>query len=407
MIVISYDSGLDWGVTSEWVGDKLREFMARGEFVTLLTGPRSKLENSEHLRVLKPYSLSWTDFGDEIRLSGMKASLSLNYAFAFTIGRLFDFLFKSLAGSRSLGKWSWVFCAFFVGYGQAVKEKSPTIFTTGGPSGAHLVGLLLKLVLPKTRLFIELQDPFVGSEMVLSPSARKALIWLEAKLIQHATKLVFVTKTAASRAIERHKDRLDCENVVGVYPGAWDFLIKRRKRLPGEGSPVRFLHLGTLYSNRNLDLFFDALDSLRDRVKVPQVEICNLGQLAVQNASSYVCRSDFRDLGMLDRVQALEVAADADFLLLVQHIDSRSEETIPYKTYDYLNLGVPILALTNNDELNNLILDSGGYIANSGIKSEIENAILAALKHRAGPHNFDEGPKRFSFSKQVDLIFET
>ena len=406
MIVISYDSGLSWGVTSEWVGDKLRVFSTWHEPVTLLTGPRSGLKDSESLSVLRSYSISWIDFRDEIHGSRKLRVPALHFLLSVTLGRVFDFLFRRLAGAHSHGKWSWIPFAFFNALYQVMKQKIKVVYTTGGPSSAHFVGLLLKLAIPKLRLYVELQDPFIGSEMNLNSAARRVLLWLEAKLISHATKVVLVTKSAALRAIDRHRDKLPCNNVVAIYPGAWDFSIVPSNRPFDENLAIKFLHLGTLYSNRNLDLLFAAIDSLRDKVPVPQVEFSNLGQLAVDDPLSYTRRKDFRDLGSLDRLAGLRVASDADFLLLVQHKDSRSEETIPFKTYDYLNLGVPIFALTHNSELDQLILENGGFCANAGSQSEIEGALLAAFKYRAGSSYSREGNRSFSIFEQVDLVFD-
>ena len=45
--------------------------------------------------------------------------------------------------------------------------------------------------------------------------------------------------------------------------------------------------------------------------------------------------------------------------MLIQHNDNRSNVTIPYKTYDYLNIENHILALLNSDELTKLITHYG------------------------------------------------
>jgi len=79
------------------------------------------------------------------------------------------------------------------------------------------------------------------------------------------------------------------------------------------------------------------------------------------------------------RLAALKRAQLASFLLLVQHSDLRSEETIPFKFYDYLNLGSPIFALHENDELANLVRNSGGYAARLNSKSEILIALRQAI----------------------------
>jgi hypothetical protein len=89
---------------------------------------------------------------------------------------------------------------------------------------------------------------------------------------------------------------------------------------------------------------------------------------------------DFTELGLADRYASLKTAAHADFLLLVQHSDTRSEETIPYKTYDYLNIGVPVFGLTNNPELDQLIEANDGFSANNGSLTDIKEVLSSALE---------------------------
>jgi hypothetical protein len=175
----------------------------------------------------------------------------------------------------------------------------------------------------------------------------------------------------------------------------------------GIGEQITFLHLGTLYAGRNLDFFFEALDQLRSSggATADLVKIVNQGELAVENPEIYRSRDDFTERSITDRPTALQVAAQADFLLLVQHTDSRSEETIPYKTYDYLNLGVPIFALTNNLELNELVTQSGGFVASSKSVLEIKKALIAALKFKESDSKQKTTRVAIDISKQFRSIF--
>ena len=72
----------------------------------------------------------------------------------------------------------------------------------------------------------------------------------------------------------------------------------------------------------------------------------------------------------------MRLALSYDLLLLVQHTDNRSKLTIPYKTWDYLNLQKPILALLNNNELKTLLDELGHYTCNVNDVDSIVDAIL-------------------------------
>lgn len=381
LLVVSYDSGVSGYVTSEWLGDKLGVMESLGIRPTLVTRPESKLETSIKLRVLRPQSLGWRDYSTESKGRQLSIAGALSFVLSASLGRVFDFVFEKLAGSYSYGKWSWIFLAFPTALVAAVRNGSRMIFTTGGPSSAHFVGLLVKLCLPKIRLYVELQDPFIGTEMALNAASRKVTLFLERILVKRATKVVFVTETAARRARDRYPEENLKKKIVAIYPGSWDFQVKLPAKNLGPESQVTFMHVGSLYTTRNLELFFEALKTLNESGfdLERRVQIVNQGDLNVGDDSHYLNRSNFKLWPVVGRQEALAKAASADFLLLVQHSDSRSEETIPYKTYDYLNLGVPIFGLTNNPELDSLISMSGGFVGSSTDLDKTIAALRTAL----------------------------
>jgi hypothetical protein len=376
LLVISYDSGLTGYVTSEWLDDKLRVMKSLAIRPTLVTRPESKITSSLDVKVLRPYSLGWKDFSTESRGKRLSLGLAICYVLSATLGRVFDWTFEKLAGSYSYGKWSWIFLAFPAALLSTIRLKNRVIFCTGGPSSAHFIGLLVKLITPKSRLYIELQDPFIGTEMSLNSRSRKVLNFLEGFLVRNSTKVVFVTEAAAERARARYQRQEFKDKIVSIYPGSWRFQMDSHVEERSSSKEITFVHVGSLYTSRNLDLFFEALDALRSAGSglAHRVQVVNQGDLNVENQNTYLNRADFKSFPPVRREVALEMAASADFLLLVQHSDSRSEETIPYKTYDYMNLGVPIFGLTKNQELDDLISKSGGYSASS---TDLEKTITS------------------------------
>ena len=324
MIFVSYDSGLPGGVTSEWVEDKLKAIFSLKIPVVLVTGPRSSLVDSEKLTVVRRHSLSWKDYKSEVGFSSNRLTSMVRKTMAASFGRAFDWSFQKLAGSHSHGKWSWVFSAFPVALYWAIRTKSEIVFSTGGPSAAHFVALLVKLCRPRIKLLVELQDPFIGSEMKISTRAFRVMTWLEGLLVQRAEKLVYVTQVAAERSRARHANLASISSIRHIYPGAWDFQLAPLRSQKTGADYIDFFHVGTLYSNRNLDLFFQALDHLKtqgNRLST-KVRVFNKGDLAVSNPEDYRKREDFFELPIGPRLEALRSALGANFLLLVQHRDS-------------------------------------------------------------------------------------
>jgi glycosyltransferase involved in cell wall biosynthesis len=407
---VSYDSGIPGYVTSEWVDDKLHSLSTSDVSVSLVTHPKSVLKTKSNLIVLKPYSFGWRDFSGEKKGRAKRFSLGFValWIFAGTLGRAFDFAFEKLAGAYSWGKWSWVLLAFPVALTATVRSKSKVIFTTGGPSSAHFVGLLVKILVPKSLLYVELQDPFIGTEMGLSARSKKVMEFLEKVLVKNATKVVFVTEVAAERARKRFVEPELKNKIEAIYPGSWNFGISPKVRTESDPVSVTFLHVGSLYTSRNLDLLFDAIDDLKGSSfeLADEIQIINQGDLSVLNADEYRFRSEFREWPVVGRELALKKASQADFLLLIQHSDSRSEETIPYKTYDYLNLGVPIFGLTNNTELDKLIENSGGFVGSSKSIEKTVQALKAALVAQKNGFNRKFPPNKLDINTQFSRVFD-
>lgn len=349
--------------------------------VLLITAIGSQLRSSKNLHVVKIPSLSFKDFLIEKKQSGNSTQrFSFYEVVSMTVGRLFDLCFRIAAGSESQGRWSWSLSSVPVLAWYIAKNKTAKILATGGPSSAHLAAALAGRLFSR-KAILEFQDPFIGVEMALSTRVIKVLQKIENFLIRNSEKTVYVTNVASNRARSRHPQLKD--KVTSVYPGAWNYL----KELPPTSttisldSPIEFLHLGTLYGNRNLNTFFEAVDefNLQNKALSNRLKIVNLGSMYGDFVGNYELRPDFHQLKELPRLAALKRAQLASFLLLVQHSDLRSEETIPFKFYDYLNLGSPIFALHKNDELANLVRNSGGYAARLDSKSEILTALTQVI----------------------------
>ena len=139
------------------------------------------------------------------------------------------------------------------------------------------------------------------------------------------------------------------------------------------------MHAGTLYGSRNLRALFEALDVGYSEQKFDssQLQITNLGA----DYTKTEARIDYEELPMLPRDEALLRASRAHALLLVQHSDDRSLETIPFKLYDYLNLQVPILVLGRNPEIKKL-LSNNDFFCNIEDRASIVDSISKILESR-------------------------
>lgn len=386
LLLISYFTGIRGNCPAEWADDKIRVLESVGRKTVVLTGMGSHVTDSTVVSYVRVPSLSWNDYKEEIRElksvgEAIPLGMHLFMPFAFIFGVVFDYILRKMTKGISGGRWSWLLTALPVALFIKLRYGVCDVFSTGGPTSAHLVGGMI-VRLTGGRLFCEFQDPLLGATMTRSSVTRRISASIEAWLARRATRVVYVTQEAARLARERNPDQIS--KIAAVYPGAWQFLPPVSSCERRQEDFFEFLHLGTLYGSRNLDLFFNALDALRSEGFEPAeaVRVVNLGAVYGETAPQYRARADFQLLDALERVEALRRARNASCLMLVQHTDERSRETIPYKTYDYLNLGLPVLGLLNNDELRALIELNGGYTAQADQPDSIKQALrncLAAL----------------------------
>lgn len=390
VILISYASGETGHVLSEWLKDKVRAFEELETPVTLITSTSSSVNPGPNTSVIRVPSVGWRDFSSERD----SLSLLLNpkwrpggrirgwlwMVFAQSFGRLFDFIFLRLAGSHSEGRWSWFLTAAPIAFWIAWKEKGSILMSTGGPSVAHLVAMVAAS-LARRKFVCEAQDPILGTRMSLSELASGVLRRFEGSLARRAQRMVFVTKEAARRAQDRHPESGD--RIVAIYPGAYNFGVVANPVSKNREQQIVLAHLGHLYGTRNLDLLFRAIDELVKENKLQRglFQVWSIGPAYVPNRSAYLARSDYLELSITDRVSGLRRAAEADFLLLVQHSDSRSQETIPFKIYDYLNLALPVFGIVGNSEINDLLKDRGVFASTTNL-AETKAALLLALEVR-------------------------
>ncbi len=402
LLVISFFTGIRGNCPAEWADDKIRVLEAVGRETLVLTGMGCHVTNRPGVRYVRVPSPSWNDYKEEVKelkAGGEKVPLGMYLfkPFAFAFGNIIDYFLRKVVKGISAGRWSWLISALPVALWLKLRYGVRDVFCTGGPTSAHVVGGAV-VRLTGGRLFCEFQDPLLGATMTRSSITRRISASIEAWLVRCSTSAIYVTQEAARLARERNPEH--AWQINGIYPGAWQFVPPVSQDERGKGEVFEFLHLGTLYGSRNLDLFFDALDALHKEgfEHALAVRVVNLGAVYCEKAPLYLARPDFQSLNALDRVNAIRRARQASCLILVQHTDERSRETIPYKTYDYLNLGLPVFGLLNNDELRALIESHGGCAAQVDDPELIKAALRNCLTEMA-----KTGAERPIISERIDI----
>ena len=357
ILFISYYSNLPGACQAEWADDKIISLLIGGNQVELITSICSDSKNLK-IRIWRVPSLSLHDFKDEFhRLkSQLKLKLPFQVAlllpFIFIFGKLSDLVLKLATNGIGEGRWSWTFTATIATFIACIFNRPDIILSTGGPASAHLAGIIVSKLL-NIPLNVELQDPLSGENIGRNGKSAKYLELVENFIIKNSNKTFYVTKQASVTAkIKYRSDRIDF-----AYPGARMFATELENLSCPSEDRITFIHLGSLYSTRSFDFLINSLDYLisRGEISSEDFKLINLGHVENQIRLKIENKIYVQILPPVPRVEALKIASICNFNLLIQNTDNRSVATIPYKTYDYLNLKNATILLHNNLELEELI----------------------------------------------------
>jgi glycosyltransferase involved in cell wall biosynthesis len=406
LLFVSYRLGESkfGGVMSEYAEDKIRianELGIKTYVVTSLDSVPIQRSNVKYYRVP---CLSFIELMAQIKdLRECNQKLPLQFflilPLAMTVGFLFDnvlkFLFKSSFGG---GFWSWPITALPVVIYLKIKYRIKNLLATGSASSG-ILGALTHLM-TGIKFYYEVPDPIVGVTMNYSKKRLSRIVNLESFIIHNSAKTIFNTKFAAALASSRCPENAD--KITSLYPGAWKFNLQN---IPKLDNKITFIHVGSLYGSRNLDLFLKAVTELEELgfITAEEIRIINIGAVHLSCSEYYLSNFEFIFLPEQKRESALEIANSASVLLLIQHKDLRSQETIPFKLYDYLNLQLPILGLIDNHEIENILVNYKNFLAPTDDLASIKYAIMECVNNvRIG---FVPSYRQFNASDQFLEIF--
>lgn len=378
ILVISYFARLPGACQSEWLDDKVDSLVKAGNDVALVSAICAFKYNDESFLHSRWPSVSMKDYIDELsrmRQNHMTIRLSdlLIIPFVVTFGLLVDFLHLCVTKGIGEGRWSWSITGTLGSLLMGLRFRPDVILTTGGPASAHIAGIICSKVL-NAPLVVEFQDPLSGESIGRNLQAQGWLYKVEKFIVRYSKKAVYVTKGAARFA--RHQ--FNFGNISAIYPGAKDFFIKSARIIDSSKEKFRIVHLGSLYSTRNFKSMIRAIDFLIESKQIDSnsIELVNLGHVAEDIYQEIVSKSYVKVYPLMKRIDALHFAANSNLLLLIQNDDERSRVTIPYKTYDYLNLDVMTLALVRSEELFDLISSCGRVAVKLDDVDKIKQALV-------------------------------
>lgn|GEM_PF-462354 len=272
------------------------------------------------------------------------------------------------------------------------REGVEVIHISADPWAPLIIGLKLAREL-KLPLIVDFRDPWSVHEgkMALRPALTRWLLRrFESRLFQVASKVILNTESARDAYREVYRGRLPAERFVAIRNAFDEGLFKapvtppteRQDERQGRASRFEVLYFGRFRQFVSPEQLFKGFASfVRARnVSPSEASLVLVGGLSDEHLSLA------RELGVAEHLEvrppvpfreALPTLRGASCLVLV--IEPDCELQIPGKLYDYFAAARPILALSANQEANEMItsLGLGDAVAHHDV-----DAIAEALEAR-------------------------
>ena len=238
------------------------------------------------------------------------------------------------------------------------------IYSSSPPITTHLIARSLAGRLGRPWV-ADFRDPWIGNAFARPPSrARRWLqIRLERAIVRAADQIVVASPSMLADFQRRHPER--AERFVCI-PNGYDRadLSGLPRMLARTGDHFRLVYAGSVYGDRELDLFLAGVELLirrrpevRDRLHIEFVGWLNVRNQRVAAAYAEADRLGgvVSYTGFLPRRETLARMASADALLQIIADDPGKEVVVGAKLPEYLAFNLPILAVVPEGDARRLL----------------------------------------------------
>jgi glycosyltransferase involved in cell wall biosynthesis len=284
-------------------------------------------------------------------------------------------------------------------------RRIAAIVTSGPPQTCHLIGLLLHR-LTGVAWIVDFRDPWVGNaykpdfaRTALSDRLDRAM---EAAVVRRAARVVSISARHRSQLVKAYPAEPPAKFVTipnGFDPA--DFPVSA----PADRDDGVFTvaHVGTIYGRRSADACLAALARAIQEGAIPAAGVrmrfvgsINEDERLRALVARYGLGAVVEFTGAVPYPQALRLMRQADLLLLLAQ---EQPEQIPLKTFEYLGVGAPILAIAGEGATADLVREAGGLVSGDD-PEEIKAALLECyLGHRSR----DAGDRSTSRQARTDV----
>lgn len=262
------------------------------------------------------------------------------------------------------------------------EQPFDAVFTTSPPRAASVIGLLLK-VLCGIPWVCEFMDPWYPPQGRIR---RKAEDWLQGLLVRKANHVVVMVKQHAEEL--RRLFSVPAEKFTVVRNGFFEEDFASLECAREEVLAPGYVHLslfGSIYPESTGN-FFPALGELiRERPELKERLRVNISGYPSESVLRLAKEGELKEVIQIrgfiqDRKQVLQMMRASDCLLLFWSRPDFSRLAVPGKTYDYLRVGRPILAVTEEGGAKELIEEAeAGWVVPPRDTEAIKRALRALL----------------------------
>lgn len=247
-------------------------------------------------------------------------------------------------------------------------DRFEVVYTTSGPSSAHLIGFYLKQKygIPWVADF---RDPWTfnpyGAPYNPANPGQRLLFELESVLL-HGADCSLTIESSLVRSYEEHFD-LGKGKVISITNGYddEDFVALQVPQVRTDKFTINYS--GLLYTQqRSVTPVLIAIQQLRDEKKIDLSKlrfriVGGAERSNLESAGQYGLTRIIEHTGYLSHTQALQANLDANLLLLLVGDEPKFKPIYTGKVFEYLRSGRPILALAPKDGVVDRVLRASGH----------------------------------------------
>jgi hypothetical protein len=316
-------------------------------------------------------------------------------------------------------KIGWLPFAIYKGKNIIRDEKPEIIFSSSPPPTVHLIARKLKKY-SGLKWVADFRDPWTDIHYYENKPRLKWIENMDKKLehsiLDHADKIVCISKLD----IEMYfKHRIQGDKCIHIPNGYDESDFKGIQPHGTSGDIFHIIHLGAAGKERNPTNLFKAIKKLSDKSIIHPGSFCltfigKVEQEVMTSFKEYSILDYIKCIPYLPHKEALNHCVNASIMLLLITQSEKNIRILPGKTFEYMRLGIPLLALgPEKGEVARILNESkAGKVIDYKNEQDIYDFILKAYRKWSNKEenlltagNYIQRYERKNLTGELALVF--